>query len=827
LGFKLLAELGRGAFGTVFLAEQHDLARRPVALKVSRELLSESQTLAQLQHTNIVPIHSVHRAGRIQAICMPYFGSTTLADCLRQWKTSALLPLSGKAIADTVLNRQSITIRNCQTTSDARSSAAPDGCHPVSASSSQSIGTLNALSGLSYVDATLWIGARLADGLAHAHDRGILHRDLKPANVLLANDGQPMLLDFNLSQDMHAKSSATTAGGTLPYMSPEQLRALRGDSGEVGCRSDVYSLGVILYEMLSGQLPFTNRHGDRNAVVSEMLTDRERGPIALKAMNRAVSPAVEAIVQRCLSVDVDKRYQSAAELGDDLERQLQSLPLRHTREPSIRERARKWIRRHPKLTSATTVTALAVLLVLGLATTLVVRSQRLARMEAQEAYSQFQSDLRSAQILALDAAAGGKENSAAVIAVCRRGLDRFRIGNNDNWKQASAVRRLPGPLQQDLSRDADELQELMASMTGRTAPPLKITTEPRSLRDECMLACLLSVERRFREALPHWQSATARDPQNLWAWYGLGCCFEQLGEPAQAAACYTACIAIKPDFADWYFHRGVAYLKQRNFSFARADFDRAIALDPARKELLVNRAVAFVGDEQYHAAIDDLLAALNLDPDDSRVYFILAQTREKAGDAQGAKRDRQTGLQCQPSDDLAWVAQGVAKIATDAAGALESFDAALKFNAHCLPALESKAHVLAEKLGRLNDATQVLDRAVELYPEQAGLRAARGVLLARLDHNDAARRDAEEAVSLDASDAVNYQVAGIYALLARHTPHYRSQALRLLASSLRHGYGGDLIASDCDLDAIRNDADFKTLVAASQALAASATDLAQ
>src|SRR5207245_2597093 len=105
---------------------------------------------------------------------------------------------------------------------------------------------LSKLEGLSYVEAVLWVGARLADGLAHAHERGILHRDLKPANVLITDDGQPMLLDFNLAADVKHRASAAAAsvGGTLPYMAPEHLEAFRGRQQSVDVRSDLYSLGV-------------------------------------------------------------------------------------------------------------------------------------------------------------------------------------------------------------------------------------------------------------------------------------------------------------------------------------------------------------------------------------------------------------------------------------------------------------------------------------------------------------------------------------------------------------------------------------------------------
>src|SRR5204863_8129037 len=111
---------------------------------------------------------------------------------------------------------------------------------------------LRRLEGLSYVEAILSLAARLVDGLVHAHDRGIFHRDLKPANVLLTDEGQPMLLDFNLSADMKLSQTATAAsiGGTLPFMAPEHLEAFRGQLRVVDQRSDVYSLGLILYELL-------------------------------------------------------------------------------------------------------------------------------------------------------------------------------------------------------------------------------------------------------------------------------------------------------------------------------------------------------------------------------------------------------------------------------------------------------------------------------------------------------------------------------------------------------------------------------------------------
>ncbi len=185
-GFRVQKELGRGSFGRVYLARQEDLAGRPVALKlVPVGFVAEAHTLARLQHTNIVPIHSLHPHGGLVAICMPYFGSTTLAGVLARLRQEAVLPRAGRWLADLL---------------------------PAQAEA----GSRRQLEQRSYADAVLYVTARLAEGLAHAHERGILHRDLKPANVLLADDGRPMLLDFNLAEDLGPGGATAVARAGAP-----------------------------------------------------------------------------------------------------------------------------------------------------------------------------------------------------------------------------------------------------------------------------------------------------------------------------------------------------------------------------------------------------------------------------------------------------------------------------------------------------------------------------------------------------------------------------------------------------------------------------------
>ncbi|MCA9797851.1 MAG: protein kinase, partial [Candidatus Eremiobacteraeota bacterium] len=115
------------------------------------------------------------------------------------------------------------------------------------------------LRGASYVEAAVWVASQLVAGLAHAHARGIVHRDVKPANVLISDDGTPMLLDFNLSDEavVHGGQSLVV-GGTLPYMAPEQLAAV-SDGRRLAPQADLYAVGVILYELLTGERPYPDR----------------------------------------------------------------------------------------------------------------------------------------------------------------------------------------------------------------------------------------------------------------------------------------------------------------------------------------------------------------------------------------------------------------------------------------------------------------------------------------------------------------------------------------------------------------------------------------
>ncbi len=318
--FRINSELGQGAFARVYLAEQLNLADRPVALKVSAALGDEPRNLARLQHTHIVPIHSVHDDPDTgwRLICMPYVGGANLAEILRG--AGAYLPslATGGSLID-ALDRMGHGVSATGASLVETGPSRPDGSSgpavisgEFALSSGESIDVAtggigspsrarsiwgryfarlpwwNDLAGhdpvpneqeereparrylrsATYVQAAVWIVARLAEGLQHAHDRGLLHRDIKPSNILIAADGTPMLLDFNLSAELvedpneDGEQARARLGGTLPYMAPEHLDAFSGQGTTppeaVGTAADIYALGLILFEMVAGQHPFSD-----------------------------------------------------------------------------------------------------------------------------------------------------------------------------------------------------------------------------------------------------------------------------------------------------------------------------------------------------------------------------------------------------------------------------------------------------------------------------------------------------------------------------------------------------------------------------------------
>jgi eukaryotic-like serine/threonine-protein kinase len=866
LGFHLMAELGRGGLARVYLAKQEDLANRPVVVKVAPDLWGEANTLAQLQHPNIVPVYSVHQREPFQVVCMPYQGWTTFQDILREVQKQTSLPTAGSFLS-TVFKK------------------APAG----STQGSPGTAFAGTLAGLCYVEAVVWLGAQLADGLAHAHEHGIVHHDLKPANILLTDEGQPMLLDFNAAEDTKGESGAMMAwvAGTLPYMAPEQLAVLQGTTTPVDARCDLFAFGVILFELLTGRYPFKCRRPEMGAVFAQAVEDRRGAPPHLRNWNPAVSPALEAIVRRCLEPNPYRRYQTARELQEDLQRQHAHRPLLHIAEPSAKERLEKWLRRHPRMRSACVVGAFACILLTAVGTVSMIRGNQLAEWQTQErkrierqqaqdhasaAWAKFHDEIKTAQFI-LYTRTNEPEQLAGGVAIGLRLVNDYGVIDNPSWRELPLVQALPSTDRIHLGESMAELLLLVARalslqsgdaangspsrarlekalvMNERAADcSAHVSASPALWRQRGVLYAALGQEAKAREclaraeALPlrtaadhYWlasdfiaagrlpealhllQKAAYEEPQNFWVSFVLANCYDRLAQDARAEARYGICIALQPSYPWSHFNRGLALLRQQDYRAACADFDTVLKLRPDSIEAYLNRALARQGVQQFQQAEQDLTEALERGGP-TRLYFLRARIREKRGAKDGAKDDYEEGMKRPPTDEKSWLARGFYLIGRDPQAALADFDEALRINPASADALQNKAHVLAEKLGRNQESLQVLNKSLELYPDSVKARGGRGVLHARLGQREPALRDAEETLRRDASPPRLYQVACIYALTSKEQPEDRFRAFQLLSSALTKGYGFNLLETDTDLNPIRSAPEFRRLVEAARAL---------
>ncbi len=323
LGFKLLCEIGRGAAGRVFLAAEDELGGRRIALKLTVEGGHEANILGRLKHANIVPVHSIKgdEASGLTACCMPYHGQATLAAVVDCVYAEHRPPERASSILAAIASVNEVA--------DLRDTQLP--------------ANRVLLSG-SYVEGVVLVGAQLAEALSHAHAKGIVHRDLKPLNILMAPEGRPLLLDFNLSVDN--QSPIWRIGGTLPYMAPEELSAVvkaRGTKRQCDPRSDIFSLGVILYEMLAGVLPFgsISQGHDLETVAVKLRKRQKKGPPPLRQRNRRVDKRLAALIESCLAFDPDLRPATADALASALRKEL-----------SLTRRANRWATAHRELVLA-------------------------------------------------------------------------------------------------------------------------------------------------------------------------------------------------------------------------------------------------------------------------------------------------------------------------------------------------------------------------------------------------------------------------------------------------------------------------------------------
>jgi serine/threonine protein kinase len=336
LGFELQQELGRGAIARVFLAREGSLGDRYVVVKVSHHGEDEAQILGRLKHRNVVPVLSAQfdDATSLTAVCMPYLGCVTLADVILDLFGSGSVPQGAAELQQSVARLSKRTV-------------------PAEHDANDHLRLTD-----SYTTGTLAIVKELASGLAYTHRKGVLHLDLKPSNILVTPACVPMMLDFNLSADSRTKTDRV--GGTLPYMSPEQVCRVIDPSAnvpEVDARSDIYSLGVVLCETLTGEHPFAGAVDPAFSAgnAATLLRRQQAGIGEQKLVARGIDRRVAELICWCTAFSPQDRPQTAAELNARLAREL-----------GYRRRALRFAKAHPATTAIFAALAACVIAVAAL-----------------------------------------------------------------------------------------------------------------------------------------------------------------------------------------------------------------------------------------------------------------------------------------------------------------------------------------------------------------------------------------------------------------------------------------------------------------------------
>jgi tetratricopeptide (TPR) repeat protein len=373
--FHIIRQVGRGGMGLVYEAEQVSLGRR-VALKVLpfaatmdpkqlQRFKNEAQAAAHLHHQNIVPVHYVGCERGIHFYAMQYIEGQTLATAIEQLRLKSA-PAS----------RGPLSLEETRPYQGADAPRSPASTPSADTAPIAGLSTANSRKDAAYFRTVAQLGIQAAEALDYAHQMGVIHRDVKPANLMVDATGRLWVTDFGLAQ-IQSDPRLTMTGdlvGTLRYMSPEQALAKRV---VVDHRTDVYSLGATLYELLTLEPAYTGQ--DRQELLRQIAFEEPKPP---RRVNKAIPTELETIVLKALEKNPAERYATAQELADDLRHFLEDRPIL-ARRPPLRMQLARWVRRHKPLVAAVAAALLMGTAVLGASIGWLARDRATRRVKTE------------------------------------------------------------------------------------------------------------------------------------------------------------------------------------------------------------------------------------------------------------------------------------------------------------------------------------------------------------------------------------------------------------------------------------------------------------
>jgi serine/threonine protein kinase len=589
--FLIRREVGRGGMGVVYEAEQISLGRR-VALKVLpfaatldakqlQRFKNEAQAAALLHHPHIVPVFGIGCERGVHYYAMQFVEGQSLAEVLTDLRAAA--PGAPGRRNDSP---------------EARSPVTSTPTRPAAALSTEHSG-----GGPGYFRAVARLAVQAAEALEHAHQLGVVHRDVKPANLLLDAAGHLWVTDFGLAR-YRAEQGLTMSGdlvGTLRYMSPEQALAKRA---LVDHRSDVYSLGITLYEALTLEPAYPG--GDRVEVLRQIAGGEPRPP---RRVNPAIPVELETVVLKATAREPEGRYPSAQEFADDLRRFLEHRPVRAAR-PTIRQCLTKWAWRHRSFVGSAAVVLVLALAGLLVSTLLIWREKERATAREAEAQAQRQRAEKNfgralegvnRLLWQLEVPRWAKIPRLPELRenLTRQGLrfleefvDEDATDPAVRFQSARAYVNLanvycgqgkPGEAGRMLRRARALLEDLVAAYPREAAYRRGlIRTHYHTGLLHASLGRTRDAEHHFSQAAEHFRLALAQGPSaetlNDYAWFLAECPGTTPHEPARAVALAEQAVGREPARGTYWNTLGVARYRAGEFAAADAALRRSMAL---------------------------------------------------------------------------------------------------------------------------------------------------------------------------------------------------------------------------------------------------------
>ena len=495
---------------------------------------------------------------------------------------------------------------------------------------------------------------QIALALQHAHDKGVIHRDVKPGNVLVDKAGNARLMDFGLARSATATEKLTVTGqilGTPAFMAPEQAL---GDLVAQGPWTDVYGIGAVLYRALGGRHPFQG--ATAHAILHKIISEE---PDSLRRLNPEVHLDLETIAARCMMKDSKRRYATAGDVADELQRFIEHKPIR-ARPIGRRERAARWLKRNRLVVALGVMFLVAAAVMTLVAFRLSFRDITLSGREQATARRERVSSLVKDAEMAF-----ANKDDRRVLAACDKALDI-----DPDHVEALGLRAL----------SRFNLNDLDAAIADETEV---IRLAPNNAEAWCNRA-------DFRERKGDLDGAIADASKAIEL--GLdhvkrrasairGQAKEEKGDHAGAIDDYGRAIALGLHDAETWTYRAIAERHQGDLAGALRDCDEAIRVKPGFAEAWLTRGMARVDDPD--GALEDVSMAISLAPRNATAWNHRGLLKERKRDHRGAIEDFEKAIEIDPSYGVVWLNRGVAREANgDLEGARGDLEQFLKLNPH-------------------------------------------------------------------------------------------------------------------------------------------------